>query len=439
MSNTYNPLEMPHKLTPELEAYYGNSKLMWRNVWWFLILQAGWSTCFTVVNPLMSLRMNSTAVGMNEGMIGMIGAVNGYAVSFLVMYFAWKSDHMISRWGRRIPFLWMSAPVIMGTLIIFPFIDNKWILLGVLMVYYLFMDMNLSTVSLLPIDLVPRKILARVNVVPGLVNGVLGFFVLRYGMQLSDLNEKLPFLIGAGVMMTTSILGGLNIKEPPIQTPATGPFKPWSALKVGWRDRRMMILMFAVPMLGALPVLYNTWIWLMAKNELHLTRTEMGASLAWANILGLALSFPCAWLIDRISPYKLAGLFVALNGAFVATLVSVSSQNGLILVAFMFVLTVSFGNTATMMVLRSAHPAEVGSVSSSLALVNNAFNATLMLVSGQLIQRLGQNYKAAFLLGFILCVLGFIILLYYRHLMKSGRQPLAHEHAPQPEDAAQAL
>jgi hypothetical protein len=106
MSNTYNPLEMPHELTPELKAYYDNRPLLWRNVLWFMVLNIGWSVCFTVVGPLMTLRMNSPEIGMGERMIGAVGATNGYIVSFLVMYFSWKSDHTVSRWGRRIPYLW---------------------------------------------------------------------------------------------------------------------------------------------------------------------------------------------------------------------------------------------------------------------------------------------------------------------------------------------
>jgi len=426
MSNTYNPLEMPHVLTPELKAYYSNRPQLWRNVLWLMTLNVGWGICFTLVTPLMTLRMNSSEIGMGEGMIGGISAVNSYAVSFLVMYFSWKSDHTISRWGRRIPFLWISAPFIIASVIIFPFIHDKWILLVVVIIQLFFMDMNNSTISLLPIDLVPRNFLARVSVVPGIVMGILSFLVLRYGMKLSDVSEILPYLISGTVMICTTLLGGFNIKEPPIRKPATESFKPWSALKVGMRDRRIIILMLAVPMLSALPTMYNAWIWLFARNVLHLTRTEMGASLAWASILSLALGFPCAWLVDRISPYKLAAAYVLLNAALFLALIQVASANGLILVAFMFVLACTFASVASMMVFRTAHPAEVGSVTSSLALVNNAFNATMILVSGQLIEGLGggHNYKAAFVLGLSISALGFGMLLLYRHLMKKGRNPV---------------
>ena len=426
MSNSnYNPLEMPHELTPELKAYYNNRPLLWRNIWWFMTLNIGWGICFTLVGPLMTLRMNSAEIGMGESMIGSIIAVNAYAVSFLVMYFSWKSDHTISRWGRRIPFLWISAPFIISSVLVFPFIHDKWILLVVVIIQLFFMDMNNSTISLLPIDLVPRNFLARVGVIPAMVMGVLSFFVLRYGMKLSDMSETLPYLIGGGVMLCTSLLGGLNIKEPPIRTPATESFKPWSALKVGWRDRRIIVLMLAVPMIGALPNMYNAWVWLMAKNELHLTRTEMGASLAWASIAGMILSFPVAWMVDRISPYKLAAISLSMNVIFFIALMRVNSANDLILASLIFLVANCFNGVASIMVFRSAHPAEVGSVTSSLALVNNAFNATMMLVSGQLIERLGHNYKAAFVLGLSISAMGFGMLLLYRHLMKKGRHPAA--------------
>ena len=337
MKTAYNPLEMPHELTPALKEYYGNKKLLWRNLVWYMLLTIGWNKVFQLVTPLMILHMNSPEVGMDAGMIGGIAAANGYAVAFLVMYFAWKSDHTISRWGRRIPFLWISAPFIIVTVVIFPFIHNMWILLGVVVVYNFFMDMKASTISLLPIDLVPRHMLARVGAIPAVVMGVLGFFVLRYGMLLSDINMSLPFLIGGAVMLCTTLCA-FGIKEPPIQTPATEPFKPWSALKVGWKDRRMIILMLTVPMLTSMTSMYTAWIWLFAKNELNLSRTEMGDSLSWASVLGLVIAFPCAWLIDRISPFKLAGIYLAISGVLLAALMQVSSANGLILVSFIFIL-----------------------------------------------------------------------------------------------------
>lgn len=424
----YNPLEMPHELSPELAAYYNDRRLMWRNVVWFMLLNVGWSFCFTVVGPLMTLRLNSKEIGLGESMIGMINSINGYAVSFLVMYFSWKSDHTVSRWGRRIPFLWISAPPIILSVVLFPYVSTVWMLLGVYLMQMFFMDMKNSTISLLPIDLVPRGAMARMGAVQGIVLSLVGFLVLRYGMRLSEWSETLPYLIGAGVMAVTTFAAGLALREPPIKAPATEPFRPWSTLAVGWRDRRMILLMLSVPLLGAPLTLYNMWVWLFAKNTLGLDRSEMGDALSWASLLGLALSMPCAWLIDRVSPFRLAWISLVMNVFFLVALLRAHDARSLIVVAFMFVLSAGLSGAASMLVFRSAHPAEVGSITSSLAFINNVFNATLGLFSGQLIERLGHNYHAAFILGMILNVVGFAVLLWYGKLM--SRTPAVAASAP---------
>ena len=44
--------------SPEMKAYYANRPLMWRNLTMILVLNLGWSMCFTIIGPLMQLRMN---------------------------------------------------------------------------------------------------------------------------------------------------------------------------------------------------------------------------------------------------------------------------------------------------------------------------------------------------------------------------------------------
>jgi Na+/melibiose symporter-like transporter len=411
-------------LAPELRQYYGNRRLMWRNLFWLTILNGGWNIVFTVISPLMTLRMNSPQVGMGEGMIATIFSINGYAISFLVMYFSWKSDHTISRWGRRIPFLWISAPGIILSIIVFPFVINMWLLVGVMVVQMFFTDWKASTISLLAIDLVPRTMLARTGWIVGIVPGIICFFALRYGMKLADLNEKLPYLIGAGILVVTSLSAGMSIKEPPIQKPQTETFKPWSALKVGWHDRRIVVLMLALPMLLASNVMYNSWLWLFAKNVLHLTRTDMGAVLSWAGLIGMPLGFIYAWLIDRFSPYKLTAIYVLMQVVLCVALFRVHNATGLLVVSVIWILGVGFASAAGMILWRALPPTEVGSITSAAAFINNAFNATLMLLSGQLVERLGHNYHVAFILGMGFTACGFALLMVFRRMVRHS--PITH-------------
>ena len=403
--------------SPELKAFYENKPLMWRNLTWLIILNMGWSLCFTVINPLMQLRMNSPEIGLGEGTIGLINSINSYAVSFLVMYFSWKSDHTISRWGRRIPYLWISGPAIIVTVVLFPFAYLQWVVIGLVIVQLFFTDIKASTISLLPIDLVPKSLLARTMSLQGIALGIMAFLALRYGMQLSDWSEKAPYLISAVILTITTFGAGMRIKEPPIQNPATTSFKPWSALAVGCRDRRTIVLMIGTAMFGSTFVMYNQWIWLFAKNDLNLTRTEMGASLAWANILAIALAYPAAHLIDRFSPYKLILLCHGLQWVLFITLLQTQSAMGLIVISFLFVLAAALSITPAMMVYKSAPPEDVGSVTSSLAFINNFFNATLIFISGFLIEHF--SYNAGYTLGIAMSALGCLALLLYRYLAKA--------------------
>jgi MFS family permease len=406
-------------MSPELKSFYADRRLMWRNLAWLALLNVGMNASLGLVGPLTTLRMNSPAVGMGEGMIASVSSANSFLISFLVMYFSWKSDHTVSRWGRRIPFLWVSIPPIFLTVLLFPFSDSKWILFSFWVVQIFFMDVLSSTISLLPIDLTPRRLLARAGSLQSMAIGVVAFLVLRYGMRLADFSEKLPFLISGAVLAVTSLLAGLFIREPPIRQPTTERFKPWSALKIGLQDRRTIVLMVGVAMMNSFTVMYNMWIWLYAKNVLNLTRTNMGAALAWAPLLGLAVAFPCAWLIDRVSPYRLLAVYLLLVTLTGVAMNSVHSALGLAAVSIFWTGVTGLGGAAMMIVMRQAPRNAVGSFTSSAAFVVNLYNGMIVLVSGWVIEHTGRNYLLVFFLGAGLSAVGYGILCCYGWLTRN--------------------
>ena len=411
-------VESDLQMSAAVKEFYSDRRLMWRNLIWLAVLNAGFNACLGLVGPLMILRMNSPAIGLGEGMIASVSSINSFLVSFMVMYFSWKSDHTVSRWGRRIPFLWISAPPIILTVMLFPFSDCKWLLFALWAVQILFMDIKSSTISLLPIDLAPRQVLARVSSMQTIVIGIIAFLILRYGMKLADFSEWLPYILGGCLMLVTSSLSGLFIKEPPIRNPTTERFKPWSALKVGLKDRRMIVLMVGVAMLNSFTVMYNMWIWLFARNVLNLTLTDMGAALAWAPLLGLLVAFPYAWLIDRVSPYRLLAVYLVLVILTGFGMRLVHNAAGLALVSILWAGVNGLSGAAIMIVLRLAPREAVGSVSSSAAFINNVYIGMIVFISGFIIEHTGRNYHLVFFIGVALSGIGYGILLYYRWLMK---------------------
>jgi len=411
------PVQTAEMTSPEMVAYYNNRPLMWRNLWLIMLLSLGWGTVFTVVSPLIQLRMNN--MGFGEGALGTLGAINCWAYSYLVMYFAWKSDHTVSRFGRRVPYLFLSAPVIVIGLVVFPFLHSMWLITAVWLLQAFFMDIKAATIPLLNIDCMPRRMLARAGLPTTLAMGVLSFFALRYGMTLAQWNEYAPYLIGGGVLLMTTLFGGFLIREPPVHNPTTETFKPWSAMKVAWQDPRRIVLMISVSLFQAYLMTYGCWVWLFAKNTLGMDRADTGQALAWGVLASLLVAAPVAWLVDRVSPYKLMPAFCAFLGVHLLLVFQIHNQSSLMLVACLAAVLAPLYSASDIMVYRTADPKTIGSLTSTNSCLRGLFNGGLSLGMGQLIQHTGHNYYFAFVAGYALQLLGLVALFSYRHLMSS--------------------
>lgn len=311
--------------SPEMAQFYNNRPLMWRNLGLIMLLSLGWGLVFTVVNPLIQLRLNK--LGFGEGALGTLSAINSWVYSYLVMYFAWKSDHTVSRFGRRVPYLFISAPVIVIAVVVFPFVKWVWLAAAVFLVQAFFMDIKAATIPLLNIDCMPRRLLARAALPTTIVGGLLSFLALRYGMRLAEWNEYAPYLLGGAVLLITTLVGGLLIREPPVRDPTTEKFKPWSAMRVAWQDPRRVVLMISVSLFQAYLVTYGTWVWLFAKNTLGMTRSDTGQAMAWGVLAALLAAGPIAWLVDHVSPYKLLPAFCGMLGVHLALVFYIHNVN----------------------------------------------------------------------------------------------------------------
>ena len=53
------------------------------------------------------------------------------------------------------------------------------------------------------------------------------------------------------MLIVTTLVGGFLIREPPVRNPTTEKFKPWSAMKVAWKDPRTIVLMISVSLFQA--------------------------------------------------------------------------------------------------------------------------------------------------------------------------------------------
>jgi MFS family permease len=412
------------KMTPELVTYYGNRRLMIRNVALIGLCNLSWNVAFTITGPLIVLRM--LELGLRENIQATINSVNALMLSFLVMLFSWMSDHTVSRLGRRKPYLFASAPFIIVATVVFPFIDEPSLLMLIVVLYVvkmLAMDLKASTFPLLSIDCVPRHLLAQANSVFTIAGGIVGFVAMRAVGPLLAVAEWVPFVLSGGLMTITTLMA-FWIQEPPISHPATEPFRPWSTFKVAACDKRIFVLMAGVGMVSGYFTMQNAWLWFWAKETLNLDRQTIFEALSWAGLLNIVLAYPTGWLIDRWGAIKVATLYFIGQIACFAMAMNISDKAGLITLSLVGTVVAPLYGAVDIMVFKNAAPKDVGSITSTNSCIRNAWNAALGMAAGWIIFWFNHNYRIGYVMGIVAATVGFTLLWVYHWLMRRPVAPM---------------
>ena len=406
---------------PVLRAYYADRKLMWRNIALISLCSLGWQKAMQITAPLMILRLLD--VGVTEGYQAAAGTVNMWLVSFLVMYFSWRSDHTVAKMGRRKPYLFIAAgPIILATAL-FPLIGYAPLLFGLWCSKMLFMDMKQSTFPLLNIDCVVRSMLARAQSILGVVSGLTGFFAMQYTPKRLEMGEWVPYAVGAG-LLTFSTACAWFIKEPPIHHPKTESFKPWSAIKIGLTDRTLLWLMMGAAMIASFELCYTKWVWIWSKTVLHIDRSEVFSTLSWVALLNVALAFPIGWLIDKIGGYRVVLMYFAGMMICCGIALWVHDVRSLLVMAIALAFVAPLNSAADIMIYKRAVPKDVGSVTSTYSFFRNFYNGLFYGATGLIITLANRNYHAVYIFGAVMTAIGLALLLIYH------RKALAASHAP---------
>jgi len=403
-----------------LASFYADRKLMWRNVRWITFGHFGMALSMTIVEPLMNLRLK--AIGVSDSSVGLLTSANLWGVSFLVMYFSWKSDHCMSRLGRRTPFVLLSLPFIALAMICFSVSEQKWLLIGLMAVYYFFNDMKASTYPLLSIDCVSKDILARVSGLNAVMIGLAGFLSSRLGSRIADVSQTRLFILAAGAMSVTTLLALWRIQEPRVYHPARAKFNFLAPIKVACRDKRILVLMLAIGMLSACPMIFKTWVWFYAKTKLGLSISDTGTALSWGLLIQVAVSYPAGWLIDRLGSYVALCIEWSLMLVLVLSALHVKNVHGLTLLMALYFLFLPLQVAGDTLLWKIMDKADTGSYTSTVAMIRNFATGTVIAISGFVIKWTG-SYVAAFWFGFSISTIAVIVFFIYRYIMRVDSKP----------------
>jgi hypothetical protein len=277
--------------------------------------------------------------------------------------------------------------------------------------------MSASTYPLLSIDCVSKEVLARVSGLVAIVISVAGFLSTRIGARMADVSQARVFILAAVVMASAMLVALWQIREPPIRHPADGPFSFLAPIRIACQDKRIVVLMLAIALFNAFPMIFNTWVWFYARTRLGLTIGATGAAMSWGLLFKIAVSYPAGWLIDKVGTYLALCIGWSMMLALVLFSIQVRSANGLVLLMVLFSISASLQVSGDTILWRQMDKADTGSYTSTVALIRNFCTGTVIAISGFLIKWTG-SYIVAFGFGLLLSSVALIVFFTYRHIVR---------------------
>ncbi len=371
---------------------------------------------------LKEFHASNTLIGVMTGSFS--GLVN---VLFLPGISRW-SDGFRSKIGRRIPFLYVVTPLLVGTLMLLGFAPEigGWIfdhfsvhlpasfsriglilgMIGLMVVSFHFFNMVLlNTYNWLIRDVVPLEVMARFLAWFRIVSTVSSVFFLWFVFP-HLLTHRREICVGIGLFyLVAFLLMCRRVKEGTYPPPAVVD-KPPGVLKTfviyfreclqiplyRWFFLTNLLITSALGCAGNFTTLF-------IKESLGMDMGNMGHIFSWTAAVSAVVFFPVGWLCDRIPPMKVAlAAIIVLCAGSVWAYVAVNSQNAYLVYSLLYNLPLvgwSLGCAATSMIL---FPSEkFGQFSGGM----NVFGCGGLIVGnlliGMLMDLVHNDYRIAFL------------------------------------------
>ena len=258
--------------------------------------------------------------GLSAFVTGIIMSLDNVAAVFIQPWIGVKSDQTRTRFGRRIPFILVGAPLTVIGFIIIPFTVNNippelngqfqqlttpFLFLIVALGVTLLASSIYRTpaVALMP-DLIPSKFRSQANGIINLMGGIGVIIGLFVGGMLFDKDITLPFIVGGILVLLSSAIVVIFIKEPctyqqeRVDENQAGLL---DNLREVWYDNDKSVL-YILLAIFAWFLAYNsleTFFTSYATSEMGVTAGEASQLFTFAGISFLLFAVPSGYIAGR--------------------------------------------------------------------------------------------------------------------------------------------
>jgi len=390
----------------------------------FFASSIAWSVYNAFVPQILAGFIASTTV------IGFIMTFdNIFGVIFQPLFGRW-SDRTRTRFGRRMPYIFIGLPVCAVTFTLIPRMGNIWSLMAVVIIFTFVMSAWRSPVVALMPDITPGPLRSQANGIVNLMGGVGSLFAFLGGGLLFKLGGfRLPFLMSSVLMLAALAVLALFVREP---KEAYEPEEQAARVKVKLEKnekKSLLLILFGVFFWFTGYNAVETFFTLYATNTLGMDSGSASMTLAFFSLTFLAFAVPAGYIGAKMGRRR--AILTGLAGVIVLFLPMVFLASAWVarvclLAGGLFWALVNINSLP--MVVRLAGDEKIGAFVGYYYFFSFSSQIVSPILFG-FIRDLVGHYRVLFLFACIAFALALLCLVFVRH----------GEEAPQATSAAQVF
>lgn len=359
--------------------------------------------------------------------IGMVMSIDNFFGVVFQPLFGKLSDNTRTRFGRRLPYLFVCMPICAFLFIFVPYMPTLWSMMGLVILFTFTMSIwRTPAVSLMP-DIVPGKFQSQANGIVNLMGGIAAIIAFAGGGLMYGLGGiTLPFLVGAIMLLGAMAVVFFFVREPKLPdefevTKTESEFDKIrnirkSNIKLEKKEKKSLILLLcAIFFWFAGYNAVETFFSLYATTTMGITAGEASMMLSVFALFFVGFAIPAGIIGAKFGRRNtiLVGL-VGMTALFTPLMFQSSPLlvGGLLMGAGMFWSCVNINSLP--MIVRISGPMKVGVFIGYYYLFSFSSQLVTTPIYG-FIHDLVGNYYSLFVYAAITFVLAFICLLFVKH------------------------
>ena len=404
----------------------------------FFASTIAWSVYNAYVPQILEGFITSTAL------IGLVMTIdNVFGVIFQPL-FGSLSDKTRTRFGRRMPYVFIGLPICVAAFILVPYMSSLWSLMLVLIIFTFVMSAwRTPAVSLMP-DITPGPLRSQANGIVNFMGGVGSLFAFLAGGILFNMwlartgnGFPAPFMMSAAMMLLALVVMALFVREPkhacePVEENPKPDSKSEISNKSENSDKLKMKLSDVKKLKqdekkSLLLILFGIFFWftgynavetfftLYATNTLGMTPGDASMTLSIFSLTFLAFAIPAGFIGAKTGRRK--AILIGLTGLTVLFFPMIFIANAWLTRACLFLAGFfwAFVNINSLpMIVRLSGDAKIGTFIG----IYYFFSFSSQIISPVLfgfIRDVVGHYKVLFLYACIAFVLAMLSLFFVRH------------------------